>query len=405
MMQPFVINVQKASQELQRGKMIILIDDPHRENEGDLIIPAENVTPEIINFMIRNGTGIVCLSLTEQQLKQLSLPLMVSPCANTSKRGTPFTISIDAKIGITTGVSAIDRAKTIQTAINSHTHPEDLVKPGHVFPLQAKNHGVLERQGHTEGAVDLVRLAGFKPAAVLCEIMNADGSMAVGQQLIEFSRRHELMILTIDDITNYRLATENLIEEETSTTISLEDYGPFTITVIKEKVSQQEHIILSKENTHKNTSTLVRIHSSCATGDLFASKRCNCHAELHYSLERISQEGGVLIYLNQEGRGIGLLNKIKAYTLQDQGLDTVEANEQLGLPIDARKYFIAANYLRQHHIDDIRLLTNNPNKITDLKKYGIFQIKREPLPSFQNEFNYHYLKAKKEKLNHLIQVD
>lgn len=401
---PVYDRIHQAIEDLQHGKMIVLIDDPSRENEGDLIIPAEKVTPKIMNFMIRYGTGIVCLSLTGTQLAKLNLPLMVPTHENTSPRGTPFTLSIDAKEGITTGVSAADRTRTIQVALSDHVQPQQLVKPGHVFPLHAKDNGVLERQGHTEGAIDIVRLAGMKPAAILCEIMNADGSMASGQQLVGFAHTHQLHTLAISDIVTYRLAHENLIAEETTTTLPIEQYGEFKITAIKEKITQQEHIILSKPVLDNKQATLVRIHSSCITGDLFASKRCNCHSELHYSLERIKEEGGVLIYLNQEGRGIGLLNKIKAYALQDSGLDTVEANQKLGLPIDARNYSIAANVLRHLHIESIRLITNNPNKISDLKKYGIKNVVREPLPAFLNEFNHHYLKTKKEKLNHLIQL-
>jgi len=395
----------QAIVDLQQGKMIILIDDPARENEGDLIVPAEKITPEIMNFMIRYGTGIVCLSLTGPQLAKLNLPLMVPAHENTSARGTPFTISIDAKDGITTGVSSADRTRTIQVAISDQTQPQQLVKPGHIFPLHAKSGGVLERQGHTEGAIDIVRLAGFKPAAVLCEIMNSDGSMASGSQLTQFAHTHHLHTLAISDILTHRLAHENLIAEEISTTLPIEQYGEFKMTVIKETITQQEHIVLMKSMPNNNQPTLVRIHSSCVTGDLFASKRCNCHTELHYSLQRIQDEGGILIYLNQEGRGIGLLNKIKAYALQDVGFDTVEANEKLGLPADARNYSVAANVLRNLNIHKVRLITNNPNKVDDLKKYGMKEVIREPLPVFPNEHNYHYLKTKKEKLNHFIHFE
>jgi 3,4-dihydroxy 2-butanone 4-phosphate synthase/GTP cyclohydrolase II len=289
--------------------------------------------------------------------------------------------------------------------MNENATAYDLVKPGHIFPLHAKEGGVFERQGHTEGAVDIVRLAGFKPAAVLCEIMNADGTMAQGEQLIAFATQHQLNCLSIDDIITYRLYHENMIADETSSLFTLEKYGLFKISVIKETISNREHVILSKEGTHTDKPTLVRIHSSCLTGDLFSSMRCDCHQQLHYSLKKISLEGGMLIYLNQEGRGIGLFNKIKAYALQEQGLDTVEANQHLGLPIDSRTYYLAANILRQRGIQHVRLLTNNPEKINDLAKYGIAHVERESMPSFHHEHNQFYLSTKKEKLNHVIQFD
>lgn len=403
-MKSYIERVESAIKDLQNGKLIILTDAPDRENEGDLIFPAETITPEIMNFIIRHSSGIVCLPLLENQLKQLNLPFMVLPTENTSQRGTPFTISIDAKEDITTGVSAHDRVKTIQAAINPSAKPDDVVKPGHIFPLQARKHGVLERAGHTEGAIDIVELAGFQSAAVLCEIMNPDGTMAHGKQLEIFAKEHHLTILSIEDIISYRLSTENLIEEEVSATLPIESLGSFTITIIKEKVSGEEHVILENKNI-KSTEPLVRIHSACITGDIFSSLRCDCHSQLHYSLDRISKEGGILIYLNQEGRGVGLFNKIKAYALQEKGLDTVEANEQLGLPIDSRKYYIAANVLRNKNIQSIRLLTNNPSKVNDLKKYGVVDIKTESMPVFCQEQNLNYLKVKKQKLNHSINHD
>jgi 3,4-dihydroxy 2-butanone 4-phosphate synthase/GTP cyclohydrolase II len=404
-MKSYIERVETAIKELQQGKLIILTDDPERENEGDLIFPAETITPEIMNFIIRNSSGIVCLSLLESQLQQLGLPLMVPPDENTSQRGTPFTISIDAKDNITTGVSAADRVHTIQTAISPTALPHDLVKPGHMFPLKAKEHGVLERTGHTEGAVDIVRLAGFKPSAVLCEIMNPDGTMAHGKQLETFAKTHQIHMLSIEDIISYRLSKENLIEEETSATLPIEALGLFKITVIKEKISNDEHIILEKEITDSKEPPLVRIHSACITGDIFGSLRCDCSDQLHYSLELISKEGGMLIYLSQEGRGVGLFNKIKAYALQEKGLDTIEANQHLGLPIDSRRYFIAANILRNRNIQSIRLLTNNPSKINDLKKYGLSDIEIKTMPVFCHEHNKNYLKIKKQKLNHSMNHD
>jgi len=395
-------SVEEALQELQQGRMIILTDDPERENEGDLIFPAERVTPAIMQFMIRNCSGIVCLSMTASALDQLALPLMVPAHANTSQRGTPFTVSIEAKEGVSTGVSAADRATTILAAVRDGACPEDLVRPGHVFPLRAKEGGVLERAGHTEGSIDLVRLAGFKPAAVLCEIMNPDGSMAKGEQLQIFAEKHQLKMLAIADLLNYRLAKENLIEETVSTLLPIEDYGLFRLTVVKEKLNGMEHLVLVNEKMQSKQAPLVRVHSACMTGDLLGSQRCDCKQQLHYSLKRISEEGGLLIYLNQEGRGMGLFNKIKAYALQEKGVDTVEANQLLGWPADARRYYMAANILRNWGLERVRLLTNNPHKITDLNRYGTLQVERVAMPVFANSHNENYLQTKQTKLNHLM---
>lgn len=404
-MQARIERVESALNDLKLGKMVILTDHPERENEGDLIVAAEKITPAIMNFMIRQGTGIVCLPMTTAWQQKLDLPLMITSDQNNCMRGTQFTISIDAKEGISTGVSAEDRCKTVECVMNSQARPQDLVRPGHLFPLLAKEGGVLERQGHTEGSIDLVRLAGFQPVSVLCEIMNVDGSMTRGLQLHHFANTHQLKILSIEDIIAYRLLHENRIEDESTALLPLEKYGNFKITVIKEKGSNQEHIILEKEGKSSPAAPLVRLHSCCLTGDIFASKRCDCQHQLHYSLERISEEGGFLIYLNQEGRGIGLFNKIKAYALQEQGHDTVEANTLLGLPADSRQYSIAANILRNKDITKVRLLTNNPNKISDLKDYGITEVEQERMPSFHNEYNQTYLKTKNDKLKHTINFD
>jgi len=404
-MQTQIERVKAACDDLKKGKMIILTDHPEREDEGDIIFPAEIINKEVINFMIRNGSGIICMPLFADHIKRLGLKLMVSPDENTSQKGTPFTVSIEARYGVSTGVSAEDRTKTILTAINDNVTENDIVKPGHIFPLQAKQGGVLERPGHTEGAIDLVRLAGFKPAAVLCEVMNPDGSMAKGQKLIDFANQHDIKILSINDLITYRLCHETLIDEQISAHLPLENYGEFTFSVVKEKISKDEHLVLRKGDINLNTPTLVRIHSSCITGDLFHSKRCDCYNQLHFSLQKISKEGGILIYLNQEGRGIGLFNKIKAYALQEQQWDTVEANQQLGLPVDSRNYALAAHILHQHQVKQVRLLTNNPNKVEDLKKYGIENVVREMVPVFHNDHNYQYLKTKKEKLNHDIAFD
>lgn len=396
------VGIAEALKELQQGKMLILADDPERENEGDLIFPAEKITPEIIQFMIRHCSGIICLSMTAADLDKLNLPLMVPVHENTSQRGTPFTVSIEAKEGVTTGVSAADRATTILAAVKAGATPDDLVRPGHVFPLRAKAGGVLERAGHTEGSVDLMQLAGFKSAAVLCEIMNPDGTMTRGGQLKEFAEKHQLKILTMEELINYRLKHENLIDETVSTLLPLEDYGLFRLTVVKEKITNQEHIVLVNEKVKSSKLPLVRIHSACMTGDLLGSQRCDCRQQLHYSLKRISEEGGMLIYLNQEGRGIGLFNKIKAYALQEKGADTVEANQLLGWPADLRKYYMAANILRAWNFNSIRLLTNNPHKVTDISKYGITNVERVAMPIFSNQHNKNYLQTKQDKLNHFI---
>lgn len=398
-----IINrVESSLEELRHGKMLILTDHPDRENEGDIIISAEHITSENMNFIIRNSSGIVCLSLSNQILKKFNLNLMVPPYENTSARGTPFTVSIDAKHGITTGVSAADRVATIKCLLDENATYEDIVKPGHIFPLQARDGGVLERQGHTEGALDLVKLAGLQPAAVLCELMNSDGTMMRGKNLIKFAHKNRLSILSIDEIITYRIYKETMIDQTATTTLPLDHYGTFKMSVIKEKISGIEHVVLYKEINNQRKPLLVRIHSSCLTGDLFCSQRCDCHKQLHHSLQRISKEGGMLIYLNQEGRGIGLFNKIKAYALQEQGYDTVEANEKLGLPIDSRQYYIAANILKLHQVRHIRLLTSNPHKIQDLKKYGVENIEIEPMPRFLDEHNQHYLETKKLKLNHYL---
>lgn len=400
-MHDYVLRVQSAIADLKNGKMIILTDDPDRENEGDLIFPAEIMTAEKMNFMIQHTSGIICLSLPSQKLKQLGLHDMVPLHENTSSRGTPFTVSIEAKHNVTTGVSAADRATTVLAAMKIDATENDIAKPGHVFPLRAKAGGVLERRGHTEGGIDLVQLAGFRAGAVLSEIMNSDGSMARGKSLEQFAVQHDLKIVSIADIVLYRLSTENLIEEEVTATLPLKSFGDFTISVIKEKFSGQEHVLLSnfKQSTQ---APLVRVHSSCLTGDLFGSQRCDCHDQLFYSLDAISKEGGMLVYLNQEGRGIGLLNKIKAYALQENGMDTVDANIHLGLPVDSREYYIVANILRNKNLPHIRLLTNNPEKITNLKKFGVEHVEREAMPIFESACNKNYLQTKKEKLLHWI---
>lgn len=393
--------IEFAIKELQAGKLIILTDNPDRENEGDLIFPAQNITAEIMNFIIRNSSGIVCLSLLEEKVKQLGLKFMVPINENNSTHNTPFTVSIDAKNGITTGVSASDRVRTILTAIDEKSTANDIATPGHIFPLQARKYGVLERAGHTEGSIDIVRLAGFKPEAILCEIMNEDGSMARGQSLKNFAEKYQITTLSISDIVNYRLAHENLIEE-TSVNLPLEEYGEFEVSAVRDIISGSETLVLSRPGKNTPEPTIVRIHSSCCTGDIFRSLKCDCYQQLQYSLKMINENGGILIYLPQEGRGIGLFNKINAYKLQNQGKNTIEANLKLGLPHDLREYHIAANILRNRNINSIKLITNNPLKASELKKFGINNIEIIPTPLFQTNYNYEYLQTKIDKLGHIF---
>jgi 3,4-dihydroxy 2-butanone 4-phosphate synthase/GTP cyclohydrolase II len=390
------VSVEQAIADLQNGKPIILIDDHKRENEGDLIFPAETITPEIMNVMIRQGTGIVCLAMAPEMVDQLALPLMVND--NSSRNRTAFTVSIEAKTGISTGVSAADRVQTVLAAVKDGAKPEDLARPGHIFPLRAVPYGVLQRPGHTEGSTDLARMAGYKPAAVICEVMNPDGSMAKGDELMQFAKQHQYSILGIDDVIAYRQRHEKLIEAEASANLNLDPYGKFTIQVFKEKVSGVEHVALISQ---AKTEPVVRVHSCCLTGDVFGSLRCDCRKQLDYALEQIASRGGVLIYLNQEGRGIGLANKIKAYALQEQGLDTVEANIKLGLPEDSRQYWVAAQILQQLNVSRCKLLTNNPKKLFALTAAGI-AAERELTPTFVNDHNRNYLLTKLHKLGHLL---
>ena len=393
-------SVQNAIKALKEGKMILLTDPLDRENEGDFVFPAENITPEVMNFMIRHGSGIVCVSLTEERLKQLDIPLMIPSQQNTTRYHSPFTISVEAKEGITTGVSAADRTTTVQVLMNAQTEPHDIARPGHVYPLQAQPGGVLVRTGHTEGAMDIVKLAGFQPAAVICEAMNEDGTMVKGQDLKALAEKHDMALLAIDDLIHYRLATENLIEAQAEATLPTELYGKWKIQVIREKYTEKEHTLLIK-NIKPGKTPLVRIHSCCLTGDLFGSLRCDCKKQLDYSMQKISEEGGILIYLNQEGRGIGLLNKIRAYALQEKGLDTVEANLELGFPADLRNFYIVSSILREMGLDRIKLLTNNPKKINELKACGFEHVEREAMPTFTNPHNEVYLSTKKTRLHHL----
>jgi 3,4-dihydroxy 2-butanone 4-phosphate synthase / GTP cyclohydrolase II len=389
----------KTLDAFHQGKMVILVDDENRENEGDLAIAAEFATPEVINFMATHGRGLICLSLDESIVNRLQLPMMTKN--NESGFQTPFTVSIEARHGVTTGISAFDRSHTIQTAIADDAKPSDLVSPGHIFPLKANSQGVLKREGQTEGVVDLAKLNHLKPAGVICEIMNPDGTMARMPELKKFAKAHSLEIISIEAIKNYRKQNEKLVEEKASAKLPIDPWGDFTIKVFHDVMNQQEHIALINPPLDLSKPILTRIHSKCLTGDLFASKRCDCGGQLDFALERIAKEGGVLLYLPQEGRGIGLTNKIKAYALQEQGMDTVEANHHLGFADDLRDYSIAAQIFVALGIKKMRLLTNNPRKLEQLQDLGL-EVQREPITMKALSENQDYLSVKKDKLGHLL---
>lgn len=397
-----VERIEAAIAAMRRGKMIILVDDEDRENEGDLCIAAEKVTPAAVNFMAQHGRGLICLALSEEKVRALELPLMVPEGQNASAFGTAFTVSIEAARGVTTGISAKDRAHTILTAVRDGAVPEDLVRPGHVFPLRARPGGVLVRAGQTEGSVDLARMAGLKPAAVICEVMKDDGTMARMPDLQKMAREHGLIVASVADLIAYRMMKDSLVRRAASAPLPTE-YGEFTAVAYENDVDRHQHVALVKGNWRPEEAVLVRVHSRCLTGDVFGSERCDCGPQLHAALRKISRAGkGVLLYLDQEGRGIGLVNKLKAYNLQDQGLDTAEANVRLGFKPDLRDYGIGAQILRDLGVGKMRLLTNNPKKIIGLEGYGLHVVERVPIEMPPSRANRAYLAAKRDKLGHLL---
>ena len=397
--------IDEVIKDIKAGKMVILVDDEDRENEGDLCMAAEAVTPEAINFMARHGRGLICLTLSPDLVDKLQLPMMVND--NKSPYGTGFTISIEARTGVTTGISAADRARTIEAAVDPDARPYDIISPGHIFPLRARAGGVLVRLGQTEGSVDLARLAGCRTAGVICEIMNDDGTMSRMPDLEKFAAEHDLKIVTIADLVAYRLREDILVHRAVETRVPTEHAGEFRAVVYTNDVDNLEHLALVKGQIDPEKKVLVRVHSECLTGDVFGSARCDCGSQLHAAMRMIDQEGcGVLLYMRQEGRGIGLINKLKAYNLQDEeGMDTVEANLHLGFKADLRDYGIGAQILRDLGVRKMSLLTNNPKKIIGLEGYGIEVVDRFPIEMAASEENKRYLQCKRDRMGHLIAVD
>lgn len=396
--------IEEAIADIQAGKVIIVVDDEDRENEGDFLTAARNVTPEVINFMATHGRGLICAAVTEERCHELGLEMMVSN--NTSEHSTAFTVSIDLLgYGCSTGISASDRSKTIQALINPNIKPEEFGKPGHIFPLKAKNGGVLRRAGHTEATVDLARIAGFEPAGALVEIMNEDGTMARLPQLLEIAKKHDLKIISIEDLIAYRIKTESIIQKDVKVKMPTQ-WGNFDLIAYHQTTNNQEHLALVKGSWEKDEPILVRVHSSCLTGDIFGSCRCDCGPQLHKSMEMIEKEGkGVIVYMNQEGRGIGLMNKLKAYKLQEEGRDTVEANIELGFKADERDYGVGAQILRDLGVTKIKLMSNNPKKRAGLIGYGLEIVDNVAIEIESNEHNKLYLQTKRDKLGHSLKLN
>lgn len=393
--------IEDAIEAIKEGKLVIVVDDEDRENEGDFIVAARHATPEVINFMSKEGRGLICAALTEQRCKELELEPMVR--SNTSLHETAFTVSVDLNgFGTTTGISAQDRSKTVLALINPATKASDLGRPGHIFPLIAKNGGVLRRAGHTEATVDLARLAGLEQGGVLVEVMNEDGTMARLPQLLEIAKKFQLKIISIKDLIDYRLKSDSLIEELVRVDMPTK-YGHFTLIAFKEKTTGAEHLALTKGVWKEDEPVLTRVHSSCFTGDILGSLRCDCGDQLHHAMKMVEKEGkGIILYMNQEGRGIGLVNKLKAYKLQEEGMDTVEANLHLGFGMDERDYGVGAQMLRSLHATRLKLMSNNPRKRAGLKGYGIEIVETVPIETIPNEFNERYLTTKRDKLGHDI---